>query len=280
VKRMNLNRKELAYISNTVCMKLREEDLSKWQTSCKALAPPNYDNTTRAAWFTENKYRIPVGKRIVDFVEEITGQLQRDDNLQKVRLSAIRSGIVKGIRDAEKEQKLSKYLLNEVKLSALKTLVRWSENPDQIDLEDGSRHKSMKNRRYGRKKEKGKYVQPRVDLVKEWELIDGNVIRLMLVVSNDFIHPYQNIELELELDSSLIVARVTPYSWMPEERKIRIGFLEASLGMEVCETQIVVEMRIKKKQRKFRIAAKVHYDNCDKGIRDVFALEEHVIEVS
>ena len=220
-----------------------------------------------------------MGRKIINFVDDMTTILQKAEGLQEFRVNAIRSAIVKGVREAEKKQKISKYLLNDVKLSALRTLVNWTDNPERMMTKISDKQKTRVKKQRGRKKEKGKYVAPRVELAREWELVGDDSIRLMLIVANDFIHPYQNIELELEFSSDLIVTKVSPYSWAPEQKSLRIGFLEADLGIEPSETQILLELQMRERREEFQIRGKLHYDNCNRGIQDVVELETRTIRL-
>jgi hypothetical protein len=281
VKKRELSEKQLRYISRIICKELKETDLRTWQKSCKSLAPPNYSTTTRVAWYEENKFRVGVGRWIIDFVDKLTTKLQKENLLSEARISAIRSGIVKGIRDAQKKQKLTQYLLNEVKLSALRTLVMWTDNPDKLDIEENPIRNSRVNTRKGRKKEKGRHVPPRINLVREWELIGDDCIRITLGIFNDYIHPYQNVDIELDVNPNLVITKVQPYSWIPDQKVLRIGFIEANLGVEPFEEEATIEFRIKKKKlQKYKLAGIVHYDNCDKGVRNEFLLDDVTIGLS
>lgn len=263
-----MSKKDLARVSAIILQRLENRDLSKWQKACKSLAPPHYDNTTRSHWFNENKFRIQVGREIITFVDEMTAILQNDNTFHDMRTSVIRSGIIKGIRDAEKKQKISQYLLNDVKFAALRTLVSWMDNPEKLKIAGREQRKSDDARPRGRKKVKGKYVPPRFELVREWELVGNDSIRLMLVVSNDYIHPYQNVEIEIEFGPNLAVTGVSPYSWIPDQNILRVGFIEANLGVKSFETPVMIELKMQKRQRDYIITGKLHYDNCDRGYRD------------
>ena len=192
--------------------------------------------------------------------------LQEDDNLAKVRVSDIKSAVVKGVRRAEKDQNITKYLLNDVKFATLRTIVGWVDHPERLK---GERSVGKKTTRRGRKKEKGKHTPPQIDIVKEWEIISNDTIRITSAISNNYLHPYQNVELEIDFGDNLIVTSVSPFSWLPDEKKIRIGYLEAGLGVEHLETEFCVNLTIRERVETYTITCKVHFDNCDKGVRDV-----------
>ena len=264
-QKTKLTRKQLKYIETFVTDELANVDLRPWQASCKSLAPPNYDHITRTQWFEENKFRAEIGKKVVDFVEKIVKKLQSDKSLENIRVSIIRSAVVKGVRKAEQAQGISQYLLNDVKLSALRTIVGWVENPEK----PRRKAKSIEKARRGRKKEKGKHRPPIVDIVKEWEILTNETIRITSVLSNNYLHPYQNVELEIDFSPYLTVTSISPYSWRPGEKMVRVGFLEAGLGVDPLETEFAIELTIRERRDSYPISCRVYYDNCDKGTREV-----------
>ena len=267
LKKKKITKKQLRYIEDFVVTQLKKVDLKPWQNSCKSLAPPNYDTTTRSKWFEENKFRTDVGRKVVEFVEEMVTTLREVDILSTIRVSELKSAVVKGVRKAEQNQNIVKYLLNDVKLATLRTIVGWVDHPERVkgDIADRSR----KNTRRGRKKEKGKYKPPQINLVKEWEIVNKDSIRITSTISNNYLHPYQNVELEVDFGPHLAVTSVSPFSWLPDEKRIRIGYLEAELGVEPLDTSFRTDLNIRKKVKTFTISGKVHFDNCDKGIQDV-----------
>lgn len=276
-KKKKPTKKQLRYIEGFVVTQLKKVDLKPWQNSCKSLAPPNYDNTTRSKWFEENKFRADVGRKVVEFVEEMVTTLREVDILSNIRVVDLKSAIVKGVRKAEQDQNIAKYLLNDVKLATLRTIVGWVDHPERVkgDVADRSR----KQTRRGRKKEKGKYKPPQINLVKEWEIIGSNTIRITSIISNNYLHPYQNVELEVGFGPHLVVTSVSPFSWLPDENRIRIGYLKAGFGTEPLDTTFRTVLNVRKKVKTFTLSCKVHFDNCDKGIQEVSRTNETSISL-
>lgn len=262
----SLTKKQLRYIEEFVASRLENVNLIPWQDACKSLAPPHYDNTTRSKWFGENKFRADIGRDIVEFVDEMMSTLQDNHSLVNIRVSDIKSAVVKGVRKAEKDQNITQYLLNDVKFATLQTIVGWVDHPEKIREE---RRVGKKVTRRGRKKEKGKYAPPKIDIVKEWEIISNDRIRITSAILNGYLHPYQNVELEVDFGPNLVITSVSPFSWLPDEKRIRIGYLEAGLGIEHHETEFSIDLIIRERVETYTISYKVHFDNCDKGIRDV-----------
>ncbi len=267
LKKKKITKKQLRYIEDFVVAQLKTVNLKLWQDSCKSLAPPNYDNTTRSKWFEENKFRADVGRKVVAFVEEMVTTLREVDSLSTIRVVELKSAVVKGVRKAEQNQNITKYLLNDVKLVTLRTIVGWVDHPERIKGDVANR--SRKNTRRGRKKKKGKHKPPQINLVKEWEVVSNDSIRLTSTISNNYLHPYQNVELEVDFGPHLVVTSVSPFTWLPDKKRIRIGYLKAGLGNEPIDTIFRTELNVRKKVKTFTISCKVHFDNCDKGIQDV-----------
>jgi len=279
VKKKKLSKEQYRYIEEFVVRKLVSRSLKSWQLACESLAPPNYDNTTRSTWFEENKYRASKGREIVQFVEETCKTLQKTVLLSNVLVSEIRSGIVKGIRKAESGQNITKYLLNDVKLAALKTIVGWIDHPSRIDEANTTTERRIRQKpRRGRKSEKGKYRPPELNLIKEWEVIDKATIRITSLLLNKYLHPYQNVEVEIDVDPNLVLTNVSPYSWLPEEHLIRVGYLPADLGIEPSETTFMLDLSVQKRASSYSFSWRVHCDNCEKGVRDVSKRSEATIK--
>jgi hypothetical protein len=280
VKKWRLSKKQSKCIEEFVIKKLSRMSLKSWQQACESLAPPNYNKTTRHMWFEENKHRAPIGREIVEFVNEASRALQEKPSLSNVPVSELRSGIVRGIRRVEIAQQITKYLLNDVKLATLKTIVGWVARPDRIVESDVSIHSPAKRRpRRGRKSEKGKYSPPEVKLVNEWEVLDKATIRITSLLLNKYIHPYQNVEVEIDVDPNLILTSVSPYSWLPEDHLVRIGYLQAELDIEPFETLFTIDLQVKRIAESFSFSWRVHYDNCERGIRDVSDMNTTLIRL-
>ncbi|MGY5858097.1 MAG: hypothetical protein RTU63_01910 [Candidatus Thorarchaeota archaeon] len=266
VKKRSPTKKQLRYIEDFVVKQLENKDLKPWQDACKSLAPPNYDHITRTKWFEENKFRAEVGRDVVEVVENMTATLQEVELLETIRVTDIRSAVIKGVRRAEKDQDITQYLLNDVKFATLRTIVGWVDHPER---RKGTRSKSIEKSRRGRKKEKGRHRPPGIDIVKEWEIVTNDTIRITSVISNYYLHPYQNVELEVDFGPNLTVTSVSPFSWLPDEKRIRIGCLESGLGVEHLETEFSIDLTIRERVETNTISCRIHFDNCDKGVRDV-----------
>lgn len=265
VKKRSPTKKQIRYIEDFVVKQLENKDLKPWQEACKSLAPPNYDNITRTKWFEENKFRAEVGRDVVEVVENMTATLQDVDLLENIRVADVRSAVVKGVRRAEQDQNITKYLLNDVKFATLRTIVGWVDYPERAK---GERSTNIRKTRRGRKKEKGKHTPPQVDIVKEWEIVNNDTIRITSAISNNYLHPYQNVELEMDFGPNLVVTSVSPFSWLPDDKRVRIGYLQAGLGVEPLETIVSIDLSIRERVETYTFSCKIYFDNCDKGVQD------------
>ena len=50
---------------------------------------------------------------------------------------------------------------------------------------------------------------------------------------------------------------------------VRVGFLEAGLGVDPLETEFAIELTIRERRDSYPISCRVYFDNCDKGTREV-----------
>ena len=274
-KRDSLTETERKSLRREVQEALATLDLQVWQEVCRSFGPYNYARTTRKKWFEENKDKLETAREIVSFVGELMENLQKGEGLDGIKTSVIRSEIVDVVRQEEEARGLSDGKLNLVKLSAFKTLISFSEEPHKLEEGpyEGMTEISEKRRREyeesrNRESRKGQYRAPEVNPVKREERKSKNYTMIIIGLVNDFTHPYQNVEIELDLDAGLSVEDVEGCIWKPDESRIEVGFLQASLSAEPYEKEIVVRLRGAKSETKRKIRAIVHYDNCEKGIRD------------
>ncbi len=248
-------------------------DLSEWQKACKAFGPVHYESETRKEWFAKNRFRLDAAKEITEFVESWVKNLRGNGTYEEYTITAIREGIIEAVRKQQEMGGASLGLLNPVKLNGFKTLVKWAENQELLEegpyegaikIPEGGVKKST--RRPSRRKRKGKYGPPIVNLANDYLLVDENRLQVSIMVGNDYIHPYQNVMLELAIDPRLSVVSVSDYSWSPRTNTIPIGFLEASLEEEMKELVLEIDLIILDRAKEYNLTGCVIYDDCEKGI--------------
>jgi len=126
---------------------------------------------------------------------------------------------------------------------------------------------------------KGTYGPPLVDMVKNIEVVDAKTLTLEIAIINNYLHPYQNVDLELHLDPKLKVKAVKSYRWSPTDQLIKIGYIPSSLDTEPKDTIIKVEVEMKSSTKAYSIDGIIHYDDTDKGLREKHELESQTFEV-
>lgn len=80
-------------------------------------------------------YRLESAREIVDFVDRWTNHFRNNEVFEIYTVASIRERVILVIRRAQQKIKSEKGILNSVKLNGFKTLVKWAENP--IELEKG-----------------------------------------------------------------------------------------------------------------------------------------------
>lgn len=274
-KKRKATPKEQKTIRDAVREELGSKNLSSWQKACKSFAFLNYQEDTRKEWFEKNKARVGTAREILAFIDKTAKTLRSDERLADVLMSDIRAEVINGIRDVQKTQGLETHRVNSAKIAAFKTLLGYADHPER--LEEGlykgadtlppSKKKEPKRARRGRKKEKGTYVAPEVRLAKAVESIGAKKLRLTSSIINKYIHPYQNVEIELDFGDSLSVDKVTNFSWSSSQSKIKVGFLEADLGVDPLEKEFTMDLSVKKDKKSFNVKGKIHYDDTEGGRR-------------
>ncbi len=280
-----LTSKQRKFIRELIAPDLAKQNLASWQEACRNFGPFDYNKTTRKIWFEKNKHRIPTGKKILQFYNKWAKNLRKEEILRSASMSAIRKDLIDAIREEQKKQGIDTNKLNDFKIATFSTLLSWSE--DSAKLEQGpyegssmlpSEKRKTGTSKRGRKAAKGRFGPPEVELVKGYE-VKGNSLKLEIGISNNNLHPFQNVDLELNIDSNLEVKSVRDCTWIPSENKIRIGFLPASLEVYPEETTITINLGMKSTAKTFTVEGVVHFDNTEKGRRESLDLKAMKIKI-
>ncbi|MFW9933378.1 MAG: hypothetical protein ACFFDR_12040, partial [Candidatus Thorarchaeota archaeon] len=115
-------------------------------------------------------------------------------------------------------------------------------------------------------KRKGTYGPPVVNLAHNYHLIDESRIRLSIELGNNYLHPYQNVKLHLEIEPRLSVLGVSGSSWSPMNNQIPIGFLESSLDDSMSKRVLEIDMKILERVDEYSLGGNIIYDDCEKGV--------------
>ncbi len=272
-KRDSLSDDDANRIRDEIEEDLSVYDLNEWQKACKSFAPVHYESETRREWYDKNKFRLESAKEITEFVEVWVKSYRQNDDFEDYTVSAIREAVIEAIRYHQVKEGAELGLLNPVKLNGFKTLVKWATNQSLLDegpyegatkIPEGQARKT-KSRRTSRKKLMGKYGPPIVNLAEDYHVLDEDHLQLNVTIENWFIHPYQNVNLILDVDPMLSVTSVSQFSWSPMNNTIPIGFLASSLGENPMQLRIDVTLAILSNAPEYSISGSISYDDCEKG---------------
>ena len=132
MKKSKLSRGLSKIVREAVSEELETYDMHRWKMSCKGFAPVHYVSSTRRQWLEKNHYRIEGAREIVDFLDKWVTHFRNLDKFQKYTVAAVRHEVILVIRKAQMQIKNEKGILNGVKLSGFKTLVKWADNPKEL----------------------------------------------------------------------------------------------------------------------------------------------------
>lgn len=270
-KRAALTKKQRDALLEEVTQDLEVYDLVEWQKACRGFGPVHLEQQTRKEWFESCKRRLPAGREIVEFIESWKTKYQKDEKFSDVKVSAIVKGLIDAVRKLQKKKGMQLGLLNVVKLAGFRTLVKWADDPSEIGKKRAPKGK--------RKTRKQTFERPDVDFVRNAEIEDEDRLLLTIAVINKGRIPYQNVEFELDLGKYLSVLSVEQFTWSPLHNSIRIGFIGASLGNGSKECLLKVHLAMTRKRPRYKIGAKIIYDDYEKGKRVEIQLEPVIIEV-
>ncbi|MHA2358783.1 MAG: hypothetical protein ACXAB5_00785 [Candidatus Thorarchaeota archaeon] len=282
-KKSKLSRRLIKIVDEAVSKDLDVYNISDWKEACKSFAPITYAVNTRKQWLKINRYRIEAAREIVEFVDSWVTNFRNREEFENYTVAAMKEEVIQVIRKAQQRIKAEKGILNGVKLSGFKTLVKWADCP--MELEKGPHRGSdtipegvvYKKRRISSSKEKRSI--PHVDILKDFVVINKDRINVVISLMNKGKFPFQNVEMELKLDDKLAVISVESYAWSPRENRIRIGFIEASLDQSNHEMEIIVNLICNKRAKSYTIGGVLLFDDLVNGVRSELDIEDAVISI-
>lgn len=133
MKKSKLSRKLSKIVQETVAEDLETYDMHKWKLACKGFGPIHYVSSTRKMWLEKNRYRIEGAREIVEFLDKWMTHFRNSEKLENFIVAAIRQEVILVIRKAHKKIKNEKGILNSVKLNGFKTLIKWADNPKELN---------------------------------------------------------------------------------------------------------------------------------------------------
>jgi hypothetical protein len=281
MKKAKLSKQMAAIIHEAVSKNLDVYNMHEWKLACKSFAPISYTNSTRKQWLKNNRYRIEAAREIVEFVDSWVTHFRKRDGFDSFPVAAMKKEVILVVRKAQRKIKSEKGILNSVKLNGFKTLIKWADNPEELEkgpykgsdlIPDGVVYSK-------RLKSTSADVQniPKVNLLKDFEVVERGKINVVISIMNEGIFPFQNVEMELRLDDNLTVVSVVPYAWSPRENRIRIGFIEASLDRSGHEIEVSVQLICNKSAESYAIGGVLIFDDLVNGVRSEIDIEDGVI---
>ena len=243
--------------------------LASWKEACRSFAPIKYSEDTRKKWFRENLYRLTAAREIVDFIDSWVKYLRSKPELDNCTVSSLRKCLINGIRDAQQRTNDKHGILNSVKLSGFRTLIKWADNKKELELGPYTGAEEVPEDveyrpRFRKRRTPAQQLPPTVILVKNYEIAGCDELRIGIAVINEGKYPHQNVELELEIDKKLQVYGVDPFSWSPSANRIRIGFLFAPINSDKSEIEIDLRLRIREASSRYVIGGTIFFDDFEK----------------
>ncbi|NHJ12139.1 MAG: hypothetical protein EAX95_00600 [Candidatus Thorarchaeota archaeon] len=263
-------------LSTSLCREIIERisrnlevyDVASWKEACRSFAPVKYSEYTRKKWFKENGFRLAAAREIVDFIDSWLESLRKEPELETYAVSALRDCLITGIRDVQRKTNEKKGILNGVKLSGFKTLIKWADNRKELEIGPFSGAEEVPENAdyqpsFARKKARDRQSPPKVILVKSYEKTELEKLKIVMSITNEGRYPHQNVEIELDIDNRLQLCGVNPFSWSPSTKRIRIGFISASLNLGESEIQIDLCLKICKHASRYTISGTLYFDDLD-----------------
>ncbi len=142
-KKSKLGRKLSKIVRETVSEDLEVYDIYKWKLACKGFGPIHYQASTRKQWLKKNRYRIEGAREMVDFVDKWTAHFRHSDEFKEYTVASIRQEVILVVRKFQQKIKTGKGILNSVKLNGFKTLIKWADNPKELEKGSYKGRKTM-----------------------------------------------------------------------------------------------------------------------------------------
>lgn len=111
---------------------LTDEEIKEVASSCKGLRSINTrEEETREKYVASYKAFYGVYKRTIKAVEDVTDELKNSFPGTKTQ---VRELVILGLRTKQQDLGVTRYLLNPVKYSFIKTIVNWINNPSALKI--------------------------------------------------------------------------------------------------------------------------------------------------
>ncbi len=123
---------EISLVIKNIKRVLTDEEIKEIASSCKGLRSINTrEEETRGKYVANYKKFYGVYKRTIKAVEELTDDLKNSFPGTKTQ---VRELVILGLRTKQQDLGVTKYLLNPVKYSFIKTIVNWINSPSALKI--------------------------------------------------------------------------------------------------------------------------------------------------
>ncbi|OLS32744.1 MAG: hypothetical protein HeimAB125_05950 [Candidatus Heimdallarchaeota archaeon AB_125] len=244
---------------------LTDDEIIEAATSCKGLRTiKTKENESREKYIANFKDNYDVYVRTINAIEEVTEELHKSFSITKTK---VRELAILGLRTKQEELGVTKYLLNPVKYSFMKTIVNWIDNPSALKIKSVyvPRTKEQKEgKENSKKKQTDSDVQadvkerpkpkpkpkPKLKILEESLDIDLKIIekkkvnsswKLSFRIENRTDFPLQNLEIKIydENDDTVRVKSVSGDLIETANGVIFIRFIPASMTNDYYKAKFV-----------------------------------------
>jgi len=123
---------EISLVIKNIKRVLTDEEIKEVASSCKGLRSINTrEEETREKYVANYKKFYGVYKRTIKAVEDVTDELKNSFPGTKTQ---VRELVILGLRSKQQDLGVTRYLLNPVKYSFIKTIVKWINNPSALKI--------------------------------------------------------------------------------------------------------------------------------------------------
>ncbi len=254
---------EISLVIKNIKRVLTDEEIKEVASSCKGLRSINTkEKETRENYVANYKEFYGVYKRTIKAVENLTDDLK--DSFPGTK-TQVRELVILGLRTKQQDLGVTRYLLNPVKYSFIKTIINWINNPSALKTKstyqprtkakkDTENKKKDSTTKSGNQSETKLIPQPKtkpkpkiiaekpemnVVIVDKKALKDTQKISFNIENNSNF--PLQNLEIRIydEKDDSIHVSSVSGDLIEVANGIIYIRFIPASMTEESYTAKFV-----------------------------------------
>ena len=256
---------EISLVIKNIKRVLTDEEIKEIASSCKGLRSINTrEEETRGKYVANYKKFYGVYKRTIKAVEELTDDLKNSFPGTKTQ---VRELVILGLRTKQQDLGVTKYLLNPVKYSFIKTIVNWINSPSALKIKSTYQPRTKGKKDTEIKKQdvnpesgnqsvtkivpKPKTIpEPKLRIIPDKPEMNVVIIdkkslkdtwKISFTIENNTSYPMQNLEIRIydEKDDSIHVSSVSGDLIEVANGIIYIRFIPASMTGESYTAKFV-----------------------------------------